>query len=128
MVRTERPFWSFSGLKNNMQIDLHASAQEQATGYSDTFTEPNLKARSMVIKISAISVNLLGTVTFKLQHSPDEATWFDVPSMTTTGLSATGTTIVSVDPTFSCFDNLRLAWTFANANSVTFYGAALGDK
>lgn len=111
-----------------MQVDLHVSAQEQGSGSSDTYTEPSFRARSMVIKITAISVNLLGTVTFKLQHSPDGSTWFDVPSMTTTGLSATGTTIVSVDPTFSCFDNLRLMWTFTNANSVTFYGAVLGDK
>lgn len=111
-----------------MQIDLHPSSQEQATGNTDTYSEPNFRARSMVVKITAISVQLLGTITFKLQHSPDASTWFDVPSMTTTGLSATGTTIVSVDPTFSCFDNLRLVWTFNNANSVTFYGAVLGDK
>lgn len=111
-----------------MQISLHDSAQEQATGNGITVTEPNFRARSMVVKITTVSVNLLGTITFKLQHSPDNAVWFDVPSMTTTGLSATGTTIVSVDPTFSCFDNLRLSWTFNNANSVTFYGAVLGDK
>jgi len=111
-----------------MQIDLHPSAQEQATGNSDSIMEPNFCARSVVVKITAISVNLLGTITFKLQHSPDNETWFDVPSMTTVGLSAVGTTIVSVDPTFSCFDNMRLAWTFNNANSVTFYSSVLGSK
>lgn len=111
-----------------MQIDLHASGQEQGTSSSATYTEPGFRARSLVIKIAAISVDLLGTIVFKLQHSPDGSTWFDVPSMTTTGLSAVGTTMVTVEPPFSCFDNLRLAWIFTNANSVTFYGAILGDK
>lgn len=112
-----------------MQIILHASAQRQGTGNSDGYTEPDFKARSILIRVTAISVNLLGNITFRLQHSADGSSdWLDVPGMATGAISSTGTTNLTIDPGFACFDNLRLAWTFNNANSVTFYGAALGTK
>lgn len=111
-----------------MQIPLHPSTQEQATGSSDTYVEPNFLVRSMVIQVTAISIQLLGNVVFKLQHSPNGSDWFDVPNVTTTGISATGSTTISVSPSFCCFDYMRIAWTFSNTNSVTFYGAVLGDK
>lgn len=111
-----------------MQLVLHPSSQEQSTGYSEIYTEPDFKIRSVVIKITAISVNLLGTITFKLQHSIDGSDWVDVPGATTQGINATGLTTITIDPEFACFNSMRLAWTFTNANSTTFYGAVLGTK
>lgn len=111
-----------------MQIVIHPSAQKQGTGSTETYTEPDFKVRSILIAITAISVNLLGNVTFRLQHSLDGSDWVDVPGAATGNLSATGKTTVTIDPAFACFDNLRFAWTFNNANSVTFSGAALGTK
>lgn len=111
-----------------MQIILHPSNQEQATGSSDLYTEPGFSVRSILVKVSAISVNLLGNVTIKLQHSADGTDWIDVPNAATGGLTGTGTSTVTIDPAFECMNNLRLVWTFSNANSVTFFGAVLGNK
>lgn len=111
-----------------MQVILHPSGQEQGTGSSDLFTEPGFSARSIIIKVSAISINLLGNVTLKLQHSADGTDWIDVPNAATGGLTGTGTTTVTISPAFECMNHLRLVWTFSNANSITFFGAALGTK
>jgi len=111
-----------------MQILLHPSAQRQGNGSSDEYIEPDFKARSILIRVTAISVNLLGSITFRLQHSADGSDWLDVPNMLTGAISATGTTTLTVDPGFACFDHLRISWTFNNANSVTFSGSALGTK
>lgn len=111
-----------------MQLELHPSAQRQGNGTSEGYTEPDFKVRSILIRVTAISVNLLGNVTFKLQHSADGSDWLDVPNVVTGAISATGTTTITIDPGFACFDNLRLSWTFNNANSATFFGAALGSK
>lgn len=111
-----------------MQIILHESAQRTATGNSGTYTEPDFKVRSIFIKVSQISLGLLGNVTFKLQHSENGEDWIDVPNLTTGGITATGNTTLTLDPSFATFDNVRLAWTFNNANSVTFIAATLGAK
>lgn len=111
-----------------MQLILHESSQVQASGNSGLFTEPDFYVRSILIKISAISVNLLGNISFKLQHSSDGDDWIDVPNAATGNLSSTGTTTITIDPSFQCLNNLRLVWTFTNANSVTFFGAVLGSK
>lgn len=111
-----------------MQLNLHTLSQQQGNGYSDTYTEPDFKAQSILIRVTAISVDLLGNIVFRLQHSPDDSNWSDVPSLATGNISTTGTTSITRDPAFACFDHMRLAWTFTNANSVTFYGAVLGVK
>lgn len=111
-----------------MQLILHTSQQEQGNGNSTGYVEPDFKLRSILIKVTAISINLLGSITFKLQHSADGSDWLDVPNAATGNISAIGTTTLTIDPAFACFDNMRIAWTFNNANSVTFYGAVLGTK
>lgn len=111
-----------------MQLSLHSSAQRTGTGNGDTYVEPGFQVRALVINISQISVNLLGTITFKVQHSADGNDWADVPNLATSGLSATGIVTVSISPVFSCLDNLRVVWTFNNANSVTFTAFVTGDK
>lgn len=111
-----------------MQLILHDLAQSQSSNVSATYSEPDFKISSLVIKITGISINILGSITFKLQHSFDGQDWVDVPNFVTGNITTTGTTTVSVDPSFSCFNHLRLSWTFNDANSVTFYGAALGNK
>ena len=111
-----------------MQIILRDLEQSQSSNNSETYTEPNFKVSNLVIKVTGLSVNLLGSVVFKLQHSFDGSDWIDVPGLTTGAISVTGVTTLSIDPEFSCFDHLRLAWTFNNANSVTFYGVALGTR
>lgn len=111
-----------------MQLILHELEQSQSSNNSTVYTEPNFKLRSLVIRVTAISINLLGSVTFKVQHSFDGNDWIDIPNTTTGAISATGSTTLNVSPEFSCFDHVRLAWTFNNMNSVTFYGAVLGNK
>lgn len=111
-----------------MQIVLHPSSQEQGTGNGDTLTEPNVSVRALIVSITGISVNLLGNITFKVQHSLDGSAWVDVPNFATAGLSATGSVTVGLSPAFATFDNIRVVWTFSNANSVTFTATVTGDK
>lgn len=111
-----------------MQLNLHTSSQRMATGNGETYVEPGFQVRALVVNISQISVNLLGTVTFKVQHSADGTDWADLPNLATSGLSSTGIVTVSISPVFSCLDNLRVVWTFNNANSVTFTAFVTGDK
>lgn len=111
-----------------MQLILHESAQRTANGNGTDYVEPDLKVSAIVIKISAISVNLLGSVSFKLQHSEDGENWIDIPGLATGNLTSTGNTTIAIDPAFSTFNYIRLAWTFNNANSVTFVGIILGSK
>ena len=111
-----------------MQLLLHASAQRTGTGQTDGYTEPDFKVRSLWINVSQISVNLLGSITIKVQHSENGSEWTDVPNLTTGGLSSTGKTTISLDPSFATLDNLRIVWTFNNANSITFTAIILGAK
>lgn len=111
-----------------MQLTLHASQQETETGNGSTNTEPGFQIRALIVNVTQISVNLLGTVTFKVQHSDDGSTWIDIPNLSTSGLSATGAVTIAISPVFSCLDSLRVVWTFTNANSVTFIATVTGDK
>jgi hypothetical protein len=111
-----------------MQLILHPSAQETTSGDGPNSVEPGLQIRALVVNVSQISVNLLGTVTFKVQHSSDGSTWFDIPNLASTGISATGAVTISISPVFSCMDHIQLVWTFNNANSVTFTAVVTGDK
>lgn len=111
-----------------MQIILHDSAQRTATGQTTGYTEPDLKVRSLLIKVTQISVNLFGNVSFKLQHSDDGTDWTDIPNLITGTITAVGNTTLTLDPSFATLDHIRLVWTFANANSVTFQGTILGTK
>lgn len=111
-----------------MQLIVHPSNQEQSTGSSEIYTEPDFKVRSILIRVTAISINLLGNITFKLQHSVDGSDWLDVPGAVTGAITTTGLTTITIDPAFACFNSMRFAWTFTNANSATFYGAVLGTK
>jgi len=107
---------------------LHLSGQEQATGNGIKSPEPNLIAQNLIITISQISIGILGTVTFKVQHSGDGVTWLDVPNLTTNGLNATGNTTVSLNPVVALLDYQRIVWTFNNVNSVTFSAFLTGAK
>ena len=111
-----------------MQLTLHTSAQETATGQTAEYTEPNLRIRSIVVNVSQISVNLFGNITFRVQYSPDGSNWFDVPNLATGNITATGVVIVSLSEDFPTLDHIRMAWTFTNANSVTFTGIISGVK
>lgn len=111
-----------------MQLTLHESSQETATGNSTQWTEPGFEVRSLVIDVTQLSLNLLGNVMFKLQHSADGTNWFDVSNLATGNLTATGSVIVSLSDNFPTLNHIRLAWTFTNANSVTFTGVVLGVK
>jgi len=110
-----------------MQRILQPLAQRQGNGYSATYGEPGFRANSLLIRITNISVNSLGSIVFKLQHSADGSDWLDVPGLTTQGLSTVGATTVTVNPPFACLDYMRIAWVFNNANRVTFYGVMLGE-
>lgn len=111
-----------------MQLILHPSGQEQGTGTGLTMTEPGLAIRALIVTISNISVNLLGTVTLKVQHSMDDSTWVDIPNLATAGLSAAGSVTIGLSPIFSAFDHIRVVWAFNNANSITFTATVTGEK
>lgn len=109
-----------------MQLTLHESAQETASGSTSVIVEPNLRTRSIIVNVTQISINLFGNVTFKVQHSADGTNWFDVPSLGTGNITTTGAVIVSLSEDFPTFSYIRMSWTFTNANSVTFSGFILG--
>lgn len=107
---------------------LHASGQEQATGNGMTCPELGLVAQSLVVSVTAISLNLLGSVSFKVQHSADDSEWFDVPGLATGNLNSTGKTTIFIDPAIALMASQRVVWTFNNANSVTFAAYLTGTK
>ena len=113
---------------NLMTNTLHLSGQEQATGNGITSPEPNLLGQNLIVSVSQISVNLLGNIVFKVQHSADGSAWVDVPNFATGAISATGTTTVSLNPVVALLDCQRVVWTFNNANSVTFAAYLTGAK
>lgn len=111
-----------------MQIELHPSAQETSSGNGFLYSEPSLRPKLLIVSVSQISVNLLGNVVIKVQHSYDGTNWIDIPNLTTGGLTATGTLAIGLSSIFDAADNLRVVWTFSNANSVTFSAAVIGAK
>ena len=111
-----------------MQIILQKALQKSGSGSSTSWAEPNFKLNGMLVKVSAISINSLGTAVIKLQHSDDNSTWIDIPGAATNGLNSIGNTFVIANPTVTCFDYLRIAWTFNNVNSCTFACSITGDK
>lgn len=107
---------------------LHESGQETQNGNGPACPESNLAIQTLVVSVSQISVNLLGTISFKVQHSQDKSNWLDVPSLATGNLNSTGTVTVTLNPLFAVLDYQRIVWTFNNANSVTFAAVILGLK
>lgn len=110
-----------------MQLLIHDSAQRTGNGDSGDYIEPNFVISRLVLSVSQISVNLLGSVAIKAQCSPDGTTWFDIPNLSST-LSATGAVAVNLSSPFRAGDHLRVVWTFANANSITFSAYLVGEK
>lgn len=111
-----------------MQVLLHSSSQETSTGNGDIFTEPNLRPRTLLVNVSQISINLLGNITIKVQHSYDGSNWLDVPNLTTGGLTTTGLVSVALSASSDIADNMRVVWTFSNSNSITFTAVVVGAK
>ena len=111
-----------------MQLILHPSAQETTSSDGPNIIEPSFQARALIINVSQISVNVLGSVTMKVQHSFDGNTWTDIPNFATGAISSTGAVTISLSPAFACMDYIQLVWTFNNANSITFTAIVTGDK
>lgn len=111
-----------------MQVSLHDSSQETSSGSGSIATEPNLRPRTLIVNVSQVSVNLLGSITIKVQHSYDGANWLDIPNLATGGITATGIVSVVLTSSSDVADNLRVVWTFANANSITFTAVVVGAK
>lgn len=111
-----------------MTSELHASGQETANGNGTTCPEPALVIQNLIVGVSQISVNVLGSISFKVQHSADGSTWIDVPNLSTGGITNTGTTTISLNPVCAVLDYQRVVWTFNNANSVTFTAYITGTK
>lgn len=107
---------------------LHESSQELQSGNGSACPESNLAIQTLVVSVSQISVNLLGTVSFKVQHSQDKVIWLDVPGLATGNLNSADTVTVTLNPLFAVLDYQRVVWTFNNANSVTFSATILGLK
>lgn len=111
-----------------MQVVLHTSSQETANGNGTEAIEPGLACTALIVSVSQISVNLLGNITIKIQHSVDGTNWFDVPNLATGNLTATGGTTVTLAGAFATGDHIRVVWTFNNANSITFTAFVVGVK
>lgn len=111
-----------------MQLLLHNSTQETGTGNSGDYTEPDFNVSRLIVSVSQISVNLLGSVTVKAQCSPDGSNWFDIPNLATGGLTTTGAVTVNLSSVFNTGDHVRIVWTLNNANSVTFTAYIVGEK
>lgn len=110
-----------------MQLLIHDSAQHTSSGDSGNYIEPGFKVARFVVDVTQISVNVLGSIGLKVQCSPDGENWFDIPNLSTT-VSATGAVAVNLGNSFLAGDNLRVVWTFNNANSITFSAYLVGDK
>lgn len=111
-----------------MQIILHPLAQRQSTGTAEPYQEPGFAITALVINVSNISLNLLGNITMKVQHSVDGVNWFDVPNLATGNITGTGALTVNLADGFATGNYIRLSWTFTSANSITFTAFALGVK
>lgn len=111
-----------------MTSELHASSQETATGNGATCPEPAFIVQNLIVAVTQISVNALGNVKFKVQHSNDGSTWIDIPNLATGNITATGTTTISLNPSCAVLDYQRIVWTFTNANSITFAAYITGTK
>lgn len=107
---------------------LHSSSQETSTGNGPACPENNLAIQTFIVTISQISVNVLGSISFKVQHSEDKQTWLDVPNLATGNINSVSTVTVSLNPLFAVLEYQRVVWTFNNANSVTFTASILGLK
>lgn len=110
-----------------MQIEVHESAQRTSNGSSPAYIEPDFNVSRLVVIVSQISVNLLGSISIKAQCSPDGETWLDIPNLATGGLTANGAVTVNLSAPFRAGDNLRVTWTLNNANSITFAAYLVGD-
>lgn len=111
-----------------MQLMLHPSSQEIGNGSATEVIEPGLACTALIIGVSQISVNVLGNIVIKVQHSVDGLNWFDVPNLATGGLTATGAMTVTLAGAFATGDHIRASWTFSNANSITFTAFIVGVK
>lgn len=111
-----------------MQIIIHPSAQEVATGNSGDYEEPDFAVTALIVNITQISLQILGNIVLKIQHSPDGTNWFDVPNLTTGTITSTGSLTVSLSGGFATGNHVRVVWTFTNANSITFTAFAVGVK
>lgn len=107
---------------------LHESSQETETGNGITCPEPALIVQNLIVDVSELSVDSSGSVSFKVQHSADGSTWIDVPNLSTGNIISTGTTTISLNPSCAVLDYQRLAWSFSNANSITFSAYITGTK
>ena len=103
-----------------VQVQLQPVMQRQASGNGASKNEPNLSVQSLIIMVSQINVQALGSVTFKVQHSPDNIGWLDVPGLTTGAITGPGNTTVTLNSMFVLCDFQRIVFTFTNANIVTF--------
>lgn len=111
-----------------MQVTLHPSAQETATGNGAGYEEPGLAVTALIVSVTQISVQLFGNVVIKVQHSADGTNWFDIPNLATGNITSTGALTVSLAGGFAIGNHIRLVWTFTNANSITFTAFAVGVK
>lgn len=112
-----------------MTNTLHQSGQEQATGNGPSSPEQSFLLQNLIVSVTQIAVTpILGSITFKVQHSADGNTWVDVPNLATGAITGTGTTTISLSPACAALDYQRIVWTFTNAQSVTFAAYLTGAK
>lgn len=103
-----------------MVLTFHSSAAETASGSSDSFKRSDMALVGLFVNVTAVS-GLLPTLVVRLQHSPDGENWYNVGSIATNALNATGTYSSTPAALGLLAEYIRVNWTIAGTNpSFTF--------
>lgn len=103
-----------------MILNFHSSAAETATGSSDEFQRSDMALVGLFVNVTAVS-GVLPTLVVKLQHSPDGENWYNMGSITTSTLNATGTYSSTPAALGLLAEYIRVVWTIGGTNpSFTF--------
>src|SRR5258708_39485908 len=103
-----------------MDIILHASGAETSSGSSASFGTGNMGLVGLFVNITAKS-GTLPTLIVNIQHSPDNVTWYDVPSLTTSSLNIVSAVSTILSNPTPLADYVRCNWTIGGVNpSFTF--------
>lgn len=103
-----------------MILNFHSSAAETASGASDSFKRSDMALVGLFVNVSAVS-GVLPTLVVRIQHSPDGENWYNMGSIATSSINATGTYSATPAALGLLADFIRVSWIIGGANpSFTF--------
>lgn len=98
-----------------VMLSYHPLAEETASGESSSFLVPSGVGGVFFVNITAVN----GTLTVKVQESPDDENWYTVSSLTI-AQSTTGKFSSTRVPMLTFADYTRICWTLTENGSATF--------